>query len=163
MTRTSSKCPPVQLPGPQNASLSHSASQLYDAQHFDDVAADADTPIQTYAERDNETPPEDCHCRPEDSASRSSSPPRSVGQSPSVCDDDDDEHRLAVSSDNMNIGLRRRIVDGCAAAAEHFVADVADQKHQLQVQASRQTPMSSVDSETGVRNTRRSKQKVSLL
>ena len=162
MTRTGSKCPPAQFPGAHNGSLSCSSSQLYDTLGCDDATAATDTQIQADTERNEMTPLEDCHCRP-DSPSQSSSASRSVCPPQSLCDDDDDDdddHRLAMSSDVLNLGLHRRVVDGCAAAAEHVASsDVAGPRHQLQVQASRQ---SSVDSEVGVRNTRRSKQKVSL-
>jgi len=162
MTRTSSKCPPAQFPSSHNASLSHSSSQLYDAAGFDDTAAAAvTTELQTTAECDSTAVLENSHFKPDD-PSRSSSPQRSVCQPQSEHDIDDADHRLPVSSDNLHIGLRRRVADGSTTAVEHIVSsDVSNQRHPLQLQASRQMLMSSVDSETGVRNTRRSKQKVS--
>jgi len=162
MTRTGSKCPPGQFPGPRYASLSRSSSHLHDAQGFDEAAAAAETQLQANVTCDEAVVPEDGHCRP-DSPSRLSSPSRSVYQPQSECGADEDEHRLAVSSDSLNIGLRHRAVDGSAGAAEHVVdSDVADYGHRLDMQASRESLRSLADSESGVRNRRRSKQKVSL-
>lgn len=157
MTRTGSKCPPDHLSTSHYASLSHSSSHLCDAQGFDDAVATMDTNVTG----DEAVLPEDPLCRP-DGPSRLSSPSRSVCQPHSDCAVDEDEHQLAVSSDNLNVGVRRRVVEGSAAGAERAVdSDVADYQLHHQVHGSRQSLMSFVDSEAGARNRRRSKQKVS--
>lgn len=159
MTRTGSKCPPDQFSTSHYASLSRSSSHLCDAQGFDDAVAAADTNVAC----DEAVLSEDPLCRP-DGPSRSSSPSRSVCPPHSECAADEDEHQLAVSSDKLNVGLRHRVVEGTAttaAVAERAVdSDAADYRHHHQVRGSRQSLMSFADSEAGIRNRRRSKQKV---
>lgn len=157
MTRTGSKCPPDQFSTSHYASLSRSSSHLCDVQGLDDAVANTDTNVAC----DEAVLSEDPVCRP-DGPSRLSSPSRSVCPPHSECAAGEDEHQLAVSSDNLNVGLRHRAVEGTAAAAERAVdSDVADYRHHHQVHGSRQSLMSFADSEAGVRNRRRSKQKVS--
>jgi len=159
MTCTGSKCPSGQFVDPCDASL----SPARDAQGFDDAAAAAD--ICDNAERSQISLPQDLQCK-QDNQSRSSSLARSDCQphSGSCVDDDDDDRKLPTTSDNLNVGLRcRRVVDGSVTASEHVVSsDAADCRHRLDVQGGRQTLMSSADSETEMRNSRRPKQKVLL-
>lgn len=161
MTRTSSKCPAGQLAATRDATVSRSSSQLYDACGCDDAAA-ADTQLQTNVSGDEAAvPPEVPDSRP-DSPCQLSSPSHSVRQPQSECVADDDGHRSKVSADTLNVGLRRRVMDSSAAAAENVDSDVADCRRRRQVQGSRQALMSSADSETDIRNSRRPKQKVSV-
>jgi len=157
MTCTESKCPPGQFADPCSADLSH----LHDAQGFDGAAAAAD--IAGNAECSEMSAPQDPQCKP-DNQSRSSSPARSLSQPPFESGAGDDEARVAVLSDSLNAGLRhRRAADGSVTAADHVVtSNSADLRHRLEEQGSRQTLLSSVDSETGVRSRRWSKQKVLL-
>lgn len=155
MTRTGSHCPSDQFAGPCYASLSRSSSHLCDAQDFDDVA---DSQLQTNVTCDEPVLFDDPHCRP-----RGTSPSPSVCPLQSECAADKDECRLAVSSDDLNIGLHRRVVDSSAASAEHPVgSDIADYRHRLPVPGTRQTLRSLPESQTDVWNRRRPKQKVSL-
>ena len=154
---TCTKCSPDQFTDPCDAPLSH----VHDSQGFNDAAADADIPDN--AECGETSAPQEPLCKAH-SRSQCSSPARSVCHPHSESAADDDEGRPMLSSDNLSIGLRhRRAADTSAAAADHVVgSDAADRRRRLEVQSSRQTLMSSVDSETGVRSSRRAKQKVLL-
>lgn len=154
MTCTSgaSQCPPDQSADPcgGDAHGSDAAAAALSA----DVAAECS---EMKAAQDPQREPDD--------QSRSSSPTRSVCQPLSESAAADDELSPVVLSDDLNIGLhRRRVMDGSVMAAEQVAGSdaAADRRHRLEVQTSRQTLMSSVDSETGVRNSRRPKHKVLL-
>ena len=157
LTRTGSKCPSDQLSGAHVAlSLSCSNAPVCDAESCETTAAAADTKLQASVDHDMTALPEVRNSR-----SLSRSPSQSLCKQQSNSDADDNELRLAASSDSLSIGLRRRVVDGSVSATEHVVSsDVADRRHQLPT--SRRTPMSCVAPETDIRNRRRSKQKVPI-
>jgi len=151
MTRTgSSQCSKSQL-------VTTTGPQLYDAAGFNDGVADDEAGVS----------PQDLGCDPA-RRSWSASPVRSVSNARRS---ESGDRRLAVSaSENLNVCLRRRVVDEDVSTAGLFkrhddVDDddeevVAEKRRQrLNVDDRRET-MSSADSETNGRNRRRNKEKV---